>query len=55
MFPINNLKGIEDQENNCQEKHVIVFLFLKPSDEKASQYLQNLNYLHHRSGKYYSI
>ena len=55
MFPINNLRGIEVQESELKEKHVVVFLLVKPSDENSQSIIEHFNYYHHRAGKYCSI
>ena len=55
MFPINNFRGIEVQEENLLDKHVIIFLLVKPSDEGAQRIIKEFNYFHYLSGKYCSI
>lgn len=55
MFPINNLRGIEVQEKQIEGQHVVVFLFIKPSDNGAKELLNKLNYWHHLSAGYCSI
>lgn len=55
MFPVNNLRGIEMQESFLQDKHVILFLLVKPSDVNSQIITRQFNYYHHRAGKYCSI
>ena len=55
MYPINNLIGIEQIEKGIEEKHVIIFLLLKPSDTDADDYIKNFNYWHYLSKKYCAI
>lgn len=55
MFPINNLSGIEVQENDIKDRHVVIFLLVKPSDKNADHILKQFNYWHHLAGRYCSI
>ena len=55
MFPVNNFEGIAAQESWICERHVIIFLLIKPSDEGAEKIIAQFNYLHHRAGPYCSI
>lgn len=55
MYPINNLKGICNQESRLKGNHVIIFLLVKPSDPNADEYIRMFNYLHCRSRQYCSI
>ncbi len=55
MIPINNFKGIEKQESKIKDKHVIIFLLVKPSDRGAKNIIDKFNYLHYLSDKYCSI
>ncbi|MCH5142931.1 MAG: hypothetical protein J1G07_04400 [Clostridiales bacterium] len=55
MFPINNFGGIEVQEESLLDKHVIIFLLVKPSDEGAQRIIGKFNYFHYLAGKYCSI
>ncbi len=55
MYPVNNYNGILEQEQLLEGDHVIVLLFVKPSDENAEHYIKNFNYLHYRSKNYCSI
>lgn len=55
MYPINSISGIEEQEQLLHGNHVIVLLFVKPSDCDAEHYLKNINYWHHLPGNYCSI
>lgn len=50
-----DLEGINEIESSIDYKHVIVLLFVKPSDKNSEEILEKLNYLHHKSGKYCSI
>ncbi|MBR1762778.1 MAG: hypothetical protein IJ731_05365 [Eubacterium sp.] len=55
MYPINNIEGIEKQEAQFENKHVVILLFVKPSDIGADEYINKINYLHYRSKEYCSI
>ncbi len=55
MYPINNFMGIEVQESEIKDRHVIIFLLVKPSDKGAKRIIDKFNYFHHLSGKYCSI
>lgn len=55
MYPINDLRGIEQQEQQIEGQHVVILLFVKPSDNNADEILNKLNYWHHLSGDYCSI
>ena len=55
MFPVNNIQGIELQEKQIEGQHVVVLLFVKPSDNDAKAILNKLNYWHHLSARYCSI
>lgn len=55
MFPINNFRGIEVQECDIKNKHVVIFLLVKPSDNGAETIINKFNYLHHLANKYCSI
>ena len=55
MFPVNNFEGIAAQEMWIRERHVIIFLLVKPSDEGAEKIIAQFNYLHHLAGPHCSI
>ena len=55
MLPINNIAGIEKQEEKKEGNHVIAFLLVKPSDDGAESYIKKFNYWHQRSKEYCSI
>ena len=55
MFPINNIEGIEKQEQKIEGNHVVALLLIKPSDNNADEIISNFNYYHHLSEKYCSI
>lgn len=55
MYPIYDFKGIEEIERNIEEQHVVVLLIVKPQDENADEFINNINYWHRLSGKYCSI
>jgi len=55
MYPINNIRGIEEQEIQIEGSHAIILLFVKPSDPNAHDIIGNINYLHHKSKGYCSI
>lgn len=55
MYPTNNISGIMEQESNLEGNHVIILLFVKPSDVNADSIIRQFNYLHYKSKKYCSI
>ena len=55
MYPINDIDGIEEQERHIDGNHVIILLFVKPSDVRADEILNQINYLHHKEKGYCSI
>jgi len=55
MIPVNNFKGIEQQESNLIDNHIIILLLVKPSDDTSSEVISKFNYLHKKSGKYCNI
>lgn len=55
MYPIYDLKGIDQIESSIEEKHVIILLMVKPSDNNAASILNLLNYWHQKADKYCSI
>ena len=55
MYPVNNIKGIYEQEKQLEGNHVVILLLVKPSDSNADDYIKRFNYLHYRSKRYCSI
>lgn len=55
MFPIYDLEGINDIESEMEGSHVILLLFVKPSDKNADDILRLLNYWNRKSERYCSI
>ena len=55
MYPVNNIKGIQDQESYLEGSHAVILLFVKPSDDNADSIIKKFNYLHYRSKQYCSI
>lgn len=55
MYPIYDLEGINQIESEIDDKHVILLLFVKPSDENGEDMLRKLNYWHFKSDNYCSI
>ena len=55
MFAINNIEGIERQEQMIEGNHIILFLLIKPSDIDAEKYFRQYHYLNCKSDKYCSI
>ena len=55
MYPVNDIKGILEQEKELEGSHAIILLFVKPSDENADNIIKKFNYLHYRSKSYCSI
>jgi hypothetical protein len=55
MFAVNSYKGIEDQEKNLEDKHIIILLLIKKSDVGAKTFIDQFNYFHQRSKEYCTI
>lgn len=55
MIFVNDLNGIEEQEKLEDDKHVIILLFVKPSDRLSDEYIKKFNYWNSRSSKYCNI
>lgn len=55
MFAINNFNGIIEQERCINEQHIVILLFVKPSDKGASDIINQFNFIHHSSRRYCSI
>lgn len=55
MYPIYDIKGIEEIEKEIEEQHVVIFLIVKPQDRNAVEFIRNINYWHRLSGRYCSI
>ena len=52
MKAISNLKGIEDEERNAKlDRHAILLLLVKPSDELSSGLIEQFNYYHFAAGQ----
>jgi len=55
MYPIYDIDGIEKIERDIEEQHVVIFLIVKPQDENADEFIENINYWHKLSKRYCSI
>lgn len=55
MYPIYDIKGIEEIEKEIEEQHVVIFLIVKPHDKNADEFIDKLNYWHQLSERYCSI
>ena len=55
MYPIYDIKGIEEIEKEIEEKHVVIFLVVKPHDQNADEFISRFNYWHQLSKRYCSI
>lgn len=55
MYPIYNIEGIEKIERDTKEKHVVIFLLIKPHDKNAAEFISRFNYWHQLSDRYCSI
>lgn len=55
MVSVHNFIGITTNEQRLNERHVILLLFVKPSDEFANTIIPKFNYYHHLSNRYCSI
>ncbi len=55
MFAVNTYEEIEKREIEIGEKHLVVFLFVRPSLNGAKEIIDEFNYIHYNSGSYCSI
>ncbi|MDY0276716.1 MAG: hypothetical protein RBQ97_01390 [Acholeplasma sp.] len=55
MIPVNNFKGIIEQESYSTDNHIIILLLVKPSDNTAHEVIPKFNYFHKKSGQYCNI
>lgn len=55
MFAVTNLDEVKKIEKGLNEKHIVVLLFVKISDENADKYIKQFNYIHLDANKYCSI
>jgi predicted nucleic-acid-binding protein len=55
MFAVNTYEEIEKKEIEIGEKHLIIFLFVRPSLAGAKEIIDEFNYIHYNSGRYCSI
>jgi len=55
MFASTNFEGILKSEKELQEKHIVIMLFVKPSDKDANDIIKQYNYFHYVSRQYCSI
>ena len=55
MYPINNVSGIIQQEQDFDGMHIIVLFLIKPSDCDVEFFYQKINYFHYRADKYCSL
>ncbi len=55
MFAVNTYEEIEKREIELGEKHLIIFLFVRPSLAGAKEIIDEFNYIHYNSGRYCSI
>ena len=55
MIPVNNFKGIINQESNSIDNHIIILLLVKPSDNTSQEIIPKFNYFHKKSGNYCNI
>lgn len=55
MFTLNNLDTIEQIEATNKDPHIIVLLFVKPSDSLAKELIEQLNYYHFLSKDHCSV
>ena len=55
MIALSTLDLIKENERKLEDKHIIIFIFVKPSDEISQEIISNFNYLHHLSDKHCNI
>ena len=55
MIALSTLDLIKENERKLEDKHIIIFIFVKPSDEISQEIIGNFNYLHHLSDKHCNI
>ena len=55
MVPLSSLDLIRENEKKLNNNHVVIFIFVKPSDANSDEIIGKFNYLHHLSGKFCTI
>lgn len=55
MCPANDIDGILSHEKELDYSHVIILLFVKPSDDNSDSFIKRFNYFHQRSKRYCTI
>lgn len=55
MFAVNTYEEIEKQERELSNHHIIVLLFVKPSNINAKDIIEEFDYIHYNSKDYCSI
>lgn len=55
MFAVNTYEEIERRERELNERHIIVFLFIRPSLKCADEIIEEFDYIHYNSGQYCSV
>lgn len=55
MFAVNTFEEIVKSEESQKERHLIMFLFVRPSLDEAKEIIGDFNYLHYNAGRYCSI
>lgn len=55
MFAVTTYEEIEKIEQEINEKHIIVLLFVRPSLPGADKIIEEFNYLHHNASRFCSI
>lgn len=55
MAAFHSLDLIKENEKKLNDNHVIIFIFVKPSDENSQDIIAKFNYLHYLSSQYCTI
>lgn len=55
VFAVSTYDEIVESERCVENKEIVVFLFVKPTNQNAIDIIQEFEYIHYNSGKYCSI
>lgn len=55
MFAISTYKEVEMRERQCDDKHIVILLFVRPSLPGAENVIREFDYIHYNSEKYCSV
>lgn len=55
MFAASTYEEIESIERSVENKELVIFLFVKPTNNASKEIINEFEYIHYNSGKYCSI